>query len=835
VATTVKIVIVSEDRDAARKVRDVGDAAKTTGEKLDASSPKLDKFADTTWKLGDAATNAGNQITNYITKPIVGSMNVAGDFEATLNRFSAVTGDAMDEAGLQVSDFHDLFLEMGADTQFSAGEAGEAALNLAKGGLEPATIAAGGLSSALNLAAAGELDLAKAAEISAKQYGVWINQAASVEEKTKFLADSADLLAQAANASTTDVEDLGLGLANAGGVAKIAGLDFKETVQTMALLAPGFSSAADAGTSFKTFLGNLQPTTKPATEAMHELGLLTADGTSKFYDAAGGFIGMEAAARLLHDAVGPGATMIKTVGGVTEEMASAFAVAQEKIGPLTTDIGLQERQLSILQQKLAATTTEHGASSIQAQQQQLAIDKLTASITENKDQLATYNNDIATYNAAAAGQKQVTVEVTEAQRNLSLETIFGSDAIRAAGIIAEQGGEGYLAMGEDMAAAGTAAEQADKKNKGLNFAMESLKGSVETLQITLGERLLPVATKVINEWLIPAVNWFGKLDPGIQTTIMGVGALLAVVGPGLLILGGMASGLSAIAGAFSLVSGAAPLFTGALAILTGPIGLTVAAIAGVSAAIVGIKYAWDTNLGGFRDVVTSWATGFQQSLTAAGTFFTGWGEQISRGWQRFTDGLTATGAFFRNWGDEIGRGWQRLGDMANQAGMDIKDRFNAWVGGITDVGRNLVGGLQQGLNDAWAGLMNSVNNLSNDLVAGWKRALGIASPSKPIREQVGFPSGQAVGIGMLDATDEVLGAVDTLGNSMLGGLKTAMPPVMMGAAAVFGAPGVQGAGAATTVTNGGDRHYHLHINTSAASEPIVQDFAMLEAWASSGA
>ncbi|PJF46391.1 MAG: phage tail tape measure protein, partial [Candidatus Thermofonsia Clade 3 bacterium] len=104
------------------------------------------------------------------------------------------------------------------------------------------------------------------------------------------------------NASTVDVSELALGLANVGGSAKVAGLSFEETVQALALAAPYFSSAADAGTSFKTFLANLSPSTKEATETMIALGLATADGASKFFDAQGRFVGMEAAARLLADA-----------------------------------------------------------------------------------------------------------------------------------------------------------------------------------------------------------------------------------------------------------------------------------------------------------------------------------------------------------------------------------------------------------------------------------------------------------------------------------------------------------------------------------------------------
>jgi TP901 family phage tail tape measure protein len=250
-------------------------------------------------RVGELATNAFLEAGQAAARFAVNTVKTAGDFESNMLRFGAVTGDSLGAAGLSLKDFSDLFLQLGKDTQFSAAQAQEAAINLAKGGLDPAVISAGGLSSALALAAAGELDLAQAAEITAKQYGVWVDRTAPAAEQAAFLAKSADLLAQAANASTVDVDELGLGLANVGGIAKTTGLSFQETVETLALLSPGFSSASDAGTSFKVFLTRLQPTTKSAQEAMARLNLLTAEGKSVFFDASGEFVGMSQASELL--------------------------------------------------------------------------------------------------------------------------------------------------------------------------------------------------------------------------------------------------------------------------------------------------------------------------------------------------------------------------------------------------------------------------------------------------------------------------------------------------------------------------------------------------------
>jgi phage-related protein len=61
-------------------------------------------------------------------------------------------------------------------------------------------------------------------------------------------------------------------------------------------------------------------------------------------------------------------------------------------------------------------------------------------------------------------------------------------------------------MGQAMDAAGTAAEQAAVRNQTFKFAFDSLKGSLETIQIIIGSALLPVLTDLINNTLIPGAN-----------------------------------------------------------------------------------------------------------------------------------------------------------------------------------------------------------------------------------------------------------------------------------------------------------------------------------------
>ncbi len=250
-------------------------------------------------KVGELVVSAAQEAGRAILKFVGDTIGAAGDFEQGMNRFASVTGDSLAESGQSLEQFKDLFISLGRELPVSTAEVQQAAIEMAKGGIDPATIAAGGLRDVLDLAAAGEVGIAEAAEIASKQLGVWVDSAADATTKAAFLKDSVNLLSQAANASTVDVDDLALGLANSGKSADIAGLSFRETVTSMALISSGFSSAADAGTSFKTFLTRLQPATDSQAAAFKNLNLLTTEGTSKFYDGTGAFIGMDKAAELL--------------------------------------------------------------------------------------------------------------------------------------------------------------------------------------------------------------------------------------------------------------------------------------------------------------------------------------------------------------------------------------------------------------------------------------------------------------------------------------------------------------------------------------------------------
>ena len=391
------------------------------------------------------------------------SISMAGNFEAGMNAVGAALGEGFEPGTAALDEFHDLFIDLGKKLPVSTSEVQAAALAMAKGGLEPATIAAGALESTLNFAAAAGMGLEKAAELTIKQLGTFVPIGASVTEQTEFMATAQNLLVKAAGASTLNVDKLGDAMLAAGGAAKASGVDYEDFVTTMGLISPSFGNAAEAGTQFKNFVSLLVPSTEKAKDMMGALGLTTEDGSSKFYDAQGNFLGLRNAAELL----------------------------QESFKGLS-----------------------------------------------------------------------------DAERAEAMKTLFGNDAKDAAIALMSAGAEGYDAFVAKMEAANGVTEQAAAVQQGFNFAMENIKGTVEALQIQIGEYLLPYLTTLVTtaNGVINAITGdkaaFDALSPTLQAIIVTVQQLWVDLQAGVAFVQGVMASFSAVGGQSALLETAISSLSG---------------------------------------------------------------------------------------------------------------------------------------------------------------------------------------------------------------------------------------------------------------------------------
>lgn len=425
----------------------------------------LKKGGSATKALGEGITDLGRSMTLGLTVPIVAAGGAATSVAANFDDAMSQVQGALGGASADMDGLRDLALQLGADTVFSATESAQAMVELAKGGLTEAQIKGGALAASMDLAAAGQLNLADAAATTVQMMGSF---GLGAGDATRI----ANALAGAANASSTDVSDLTQAMSQCSAQASLAGWSLEDTAAALALFADHGVKGSDAGTSLKTMLQRLAAPTDQAAEAIAAYGLNIRDSNGK----------------------------MKDISGIADELTG-------KLGGLS-----------------------------------------------------------------------------DAERDAALQTIFGSDASRAAAILMQSGSEGlakYIAATNDA----TAAETMANAQKGeLSWALENMGGAIESASIAFGTALAPAITAVAGV-IGNVAEAFASLPAGVQTGIAVVLALVAALGPLLMVIGSVVAALPAISEGFAVLGGA-------LAIPLAPAAAVVAAIAAIAAAIYA---AWTTS------------------------------------------------------------------------------------------------------------------------------------------------------------------------------------------------------------------------------------------------
>jgi len=401
----------------------------------------------------------GASLSIGVSAPLMGmglaALNSAAQFEQSMNIMQAVSGATESQmAALQAQ-----ALELGRDTAFSAQEAAAAQLELAKAGMDVNQVLAA-TPGILNLAAAGNIGVASAAEIAANAINAFGLEAAQTGEV-------ADLLAAAANSSSVEVTDLAQAFNMSAAVASSFGFSIEEVATALAVMGNNGLKGSDAGTSLKTMFMRLAAPTAKAKGLMEEYGIAV-------YDSLG-----------------------------------------------------------------------------------------------NMNNLGTILGSIE---AGLGG-------MSEAQRNATLQTIFGADAMRAINILLKEGSGAYGKMAGKITEAGAAEEAANARMKGLSGALEYLKGTLDSVLIESATPFLETLNGMVRgaaDMLAGITN----LSPEVQRWGAIVLVAAALAGPLLLVLGALVS---------------------AIAVLISPIGLVIAAVA-----LLGL--AWATNFGGIQEkTVAAWA------------------------------------------------------------------------------------------------------------------------------------------------------------------------------------------------------------------------------------
>lgn len=127
-------------------------------------------------------------------------------------------------------------------------------------------------------------------------------------------------------------------------------------------------------------------------------------------------------------------------------------------------------------------------------------------------------------------------KLTEAERISTLQTIFGTDAYRAANALYVAGADGLQKYISATEVSGNAQKMAAAQMSGTAGALEQMGGSIETAALSIGQALAPTVITLSNA-VADLANWFSTLDPDMQKTIVTVAALAAAIGPTMIVAG----------------------------------------------------------------------------------------------------------------------------------------------------------------------------------------------------------------------------------------------------------------------------------------------------------
>lgn len=360
--------------------------------------------------------------------------------------------------------------------------------------------------------------------------------------------------------------------------------------------------------------------------------------------------------------------------------------------------------------------------------------------------------------------------LSEAERDSALQTIFGSDAMRAATVMMNSGSEGlasYIAATNDQEAAQRLANsQMGEGEK----AIEEMKGSLETAAITIGSKLAPVITKVV-KFTTDLVNKFSALPSGVQTAIVVIGAIIAVLGPLLIIIGQMAIGISALTAAVSALS--VPLL---------PIIAIIAAVIAAIVAIVLVIKNWGSITEWFGNLWSAICGKIQEIASAVATFVTekisALAQSLSGIWENIKTIAAAAWEMIKNiilgpvllLCDLVTGDFDQLKSDAQNIWDNIKKYASIAWNALKDLVGSIAEGLKEKAVEAFkkmvSGIGEKLSSLGSTVQNGFQSAIDFITslPSKAVEWGKDFIQGMIDGIKSMisKVTDAVEGVADKI-------------------------------------------------------------------------
>ena len=228
--------------------------------------------------VGGLATNVGSSLTRNITMPLIGAGQEVVQFGATFDKqmsaVEAVMKDKLKDGDIER--LREAAMYWGEQTVYTATEAGEALYYMGLAGWDVEQ-AINGLGSVLNLAAAGQLDLGRAADVvtdSMTAMNLVAGQATNGIENTAYYTS---VLAAVMANSNTDIDQMGEAFKYVAPIAGNLNYTIEDLGLALGLAANAGIKSSQAGTSLRQALKQLISPTEKTANAMDKYGITLFD------------------------------------------------------------------------------------------------------------------------------------------------------------------------------------------------------------------------------------------------------------------------------------------------------------------------------------------------------------------------------------------------------------------------------------------------------------------------------------------------------------------------------------------------------------------------------
>lgn len=323
---------------------------------------------------------------------------------------------------------------------------------------------------------------------------------------------------------------------------------------------------------------------------------------------------------------------------------------------------------------------------------------------------------------------------TQEKRESILQTLFGTDAIRGARAIYNEGSDGILRFVTATEKQGAASKMANAFMEGTAGKTEEARGAMENAALAAGAALAPAVILLAGGVAVLA-EWFSGLPEPVQQFIVAGLGVVAIAGPVLVFLGMMAQGIAVVGTALTFLA-------------ANPVVLAIAALVAVGAGfyIAYQKVGWfrdgvDAVWGWIKDnwplilvfltgplgaavafIVTHWDTVKKVSASAINSVL----GFVRENWPYIVGSLLgpfglAAGAIYKNWDAIV----TFLGSLPDRAGTVLSEFASTLAGWGEAAGLAFANGLIDMVNDGIA-VVNDGLDEANAL-----SFLGVDAPNIP--------------------------------------------------------------------------------------------------------